>query len=625
MTILQAILKQLNWDIPVNDNFRAVSAAGAFGIRDSATTGLTLGYYGGVLDGVAYADGTHALTASTTRYVVAKRSDGVVSSSTGTTNWNNTTDYLRMGIAVVGSATITSWTDWREAFGVGGGGGGGAVSSVNGQTGSVVLVLDDIDDVDATAPADGDVLTFDVGTNTWIPVAPGGGGGSGTVTSVAASEGVETTSGSPITATGTIRTAVASNPQTGTTYTYVTGDRAKIVTHSNAAAIAATLPAAVSTFGAGWHMLVKNIGAGTLTITPTTSTINGSPTLVLTTGQWAWIVSDGSDYTALVYAPSGGGGGLTNFAESANSSAPNASIPVMLLAVSNGASDVDFALGVKGLGSILAALPDSTSNGGNKRGFNAVDLQLNRSAAADVASGNYSGIFSGRYNKAGGRSAVVAGGEGNSAAGDYAFAAGSYNTASGNNSVAVGDSNTASGTNATALGGSTNTANAPGATIVGGVQATVRGIGGMWAYSAGQFSANGDAQVGRYVSRVATSNATPAEATTNSGAISTNNAAILPNNSVFVFEGTVVAKVGTFGDRASYRVSGQISRGANAAATQIDGTPTVTTIAAIGGASAWVVAVSADTSNGGLKVTVTGSAATDIKWVADIRTVEVVG
>lgn len=87
------------------------------------------------------------------------------------------------------------------------------------------------------------------------------------------------------------------NAQTGTSYTYLTGDRAKLVTHSNANPIAGTLPQANSTtFSAGWYVLVHNKGAGTLTITPTTSTINGAATLVLETGQSVKIVSDGTNY-----------------------------------------------------------------------------------------------------------------------------------------------------------------------------------------------------------------------------------------------------------------------------------------------------------------------------------------
>jgi hypothetical protein len=137
MTILQTILAAVNWNLRVNENFKSVSPAASFGIKDSTTTGLTLGYYGGILNGVSYADGTHLLTASTTRYVVASKATGVVSSDTGTTNWADTTNYKRMGVAVVGASTITSWTDWREfssnASGAGTGDVVGPASSVSGR------------------------------------------------------------------------------------------------------------------------------------------------------------------------------------------------------------------------------------------------------------------------------------------------------------------------------------------------------------------------------------------------------------------------------------------------------------------------------------------------------------
>lgn len=87
------------------------------------------------------------------------------------------------------------------------------------------------------------------------------------------------------------------NAQTGTSYTIVSSDFEKLVTLSNASAIAVTLPQANSTtFKGGWKTMVKCIGAGTVTITPTTSTIDGNATLVLTTGESAMIFSDGTNY-----------------------------------------------------------------------------------------------------------------------------------------------------------------------------------------------------------------------------------------------------------------------------------------------------------------------------------------
>ena len=91
---------------------------------------------------------------------------------------------------------------------------------------------------------------------------------------------------------------VAVNAQVGTSYTVLASDRSKLVTLKNASAVAVTLPQAGTSFPAGWIAKFSNQGAGTVTITPTTSTINGNATLVLLTGQSADIVSDGTNYFA---------------------------------------------------------------------------------------------------------------------------------------------------------------------------------------------------------------------------------------------------------------------------------------------------------------------------------------
>lgn len=109
---------------------------------------------------------------------------------------------------------------------------------------------------------------------------------------------------------GALAPTTAINAQTGTSYTIsCTTDAAKLVTLSNASAIAVTLPQATSSCGAGFGFDVQDIGAGTATITPTTSTINGSSTLAIASGRGCSITSDGTNYqvsgcTALV---SGGG------------------------------------------------------------------------------------------------------------------------------------------------------------------------------------------------------------------------------------------------------------------------------------------------------------------------------
>lgn len=93
---------------------------------------------------------------------------------------------------------------------------------------------------------------------------------------------------------------VSVNAQTGTTYTVLGSDRSKLVTLKNATAIAVTLPQAGASFPSGWVASFSNQGVGAATITPTTSTINGVASIVLLSGQSVDIVSDGTNYYALV-------------------------------------------------------------------------------------------------------------------------------------------------------------------------------------------------------------------------------------------------------------------------------------------------------------------------------------
>lgn len=91
---------------------------------------------------------------------------------------------------------------------------------------------------------------------------------------------------------------------TGTTDTILSTDFSKMVTYSNASSIAVTLPQAGSgspaAFVSGFYFDVQNLGAGTVTITPTTSTINGAATLVLLSGQYTTIFSNGTNYVSFM-------------------------------------------------------------------------------------------------------------------------------------------------------------------------------------------------------------------------------------------------------------------------------------------------------------------------------------
>jgi hypothetical protein len=86
---------------------------------------------------------------------------------------------------------------------------------------------------------------------------------------------------------------------TGTTDTILATDMGKLVTYNNAGAVAVTLPQATTTgFGAFGRFHILNIGAGTVTVTPTTSTINGGATKAYAQNASGIISSDGTNYWA---------------------------------------------------------------------------------------------------------------------------------------------------------------------------------------------------------------------------------------------------------------------------------------------------------------------------------------
>lgn len=89
------------------------------------------------------------------------------------------------------------------------------------------------------------------------------------------------------------------NAQTGVTYAIAAGDRGKLVTFSNASPVAVSIAQATGSFAAGFFVEVENIGAGLVTITPATSTVEGAATVTLK--QWESIVltSAGGNYVCL--------------------------------------------------------------------------------------------------------------------------------------------------------------------------------------------------------------------------------------------------------------------------------------------------------------------------------------
>ena len=102
-------------EITANAMLDAVSPASLYGRRQSTSSGLTWGYYGGnvLINGVLtqIANGTLSLTASTTNYVQALPASGAVSSNTT----GFTAGSIPLYTVITGASTVTSYTDHRLA------------------------------------------------------------------------------------------------------------------------------------------------------------------------------------------------------------------------------------------------------------------------------------------------------------------------------------------------------------------------------------------------------------------------------------------------------------------------------------------------------------------------------
>jgi hypothetical protein len=105
---------------------------------------------------------------------------------------------------------------------------------------------------------------------------------------------------SPTTGATVASASITARNNTATTDTLVTGDCGTVVTENNASAVAVGIAQAGTTgFASGYYLTVKNKGAGLVTITPTTSTIDGASTLTLAQNASVDIYSDGTNYITL--------------------------------------------------------------------------------------------------------------------------------------------------------------------------------------------------------------------------------------------------------------------------------------------------------------------------------------
>ena len=376
-----------------------------------------------------------------------------------------------------------------------------------------------------------------------------------------------------------------------------------------------------------------------------------------------------SDGTSLLLDGSAvGGSALELYAENPSSPTAPSALGTNGIAIGDNAQALNFddalAIGSSSLANNIqtqAVGRDTSATGSRSSAFGRSATASNSWSTAV----GYGPTASGTSSLALGRSATATGDYSTAitnsyASGAAAFAAVITNStssygATGANSIAIGDRAKATSSNTLAAGSLTTSSGGDGSTALGylssatglasftaghnctasgkwsqalGYGATTQSISGKLAKANGYFSSAGDAQYGVLVLRKQTSDATPAalisEITPFVTTGNTTNQIILPNNSAYSFSGTIIARESATdgSDYASWEIKGALLRDANAASTVL-GNGIVNKLYATSGASAWAVALSADTTNGGLKVEVTGAAATNIRWVATVNTSEV--
>jgi hypothetical protein len=333
------------------------------------------------------------------------------------------------------------------------------------------------------------------------------------------------------------------------------------------------------------------------------------------------------------------GGGLTEFTEADNEAAPNAPIHVSSLTSNAGSPDADVAIVPKGAGAFLAAVPDNTTNGGNKRGFHAVDLQTTRLQSDRVASGNFSVISGGWDNKTSGSYSTVSGGYENNATSNYsAVLGGRGNDSTGDSAVSCGDNALASGLRSVAISGEAtgalaiaigdgNVADASRSTCIGGYRGDTKGRKGVFVIPAGYNSSYGDAQYQIQNVKKKTTDATQTtlHMETQVSSASVWNTFRLAVNQMHVIKGTCVAAKSDYSLVKAWDFTAVVKWENGTTAPVIVGTPNINVLMEETNSAAWDISLDIltySTTVASFVVNVTGQAGTTIDWLCTLHSTE---
>jgi len=416
------------------------------------------------------------------------------------------------------------------------------------------------------------------------------------------------TSGNVLTSNGTSWTSSAGGGGSSLTidnktaaYTIVTGDLGKVI-NCTSGTFTISLTAA-ATLGSGFNVTIWNTSATTtdvITIDPNgAETIDGSTTITLRLGEGTEIVSNGTNWIT------GNKKSMRYYAENATT---------LLRPVASGVPSI--AMGNGGYASGNGAI---AIGNGRVDGYSGA-TQIGAIAIGGGARGTGSyGVSIGQDSNALGNSSV---GLGTSATAttNYATAVGGISNASGSESTAVGTYSSATQADATAIGAYAN-ARQPYATSIGynAYNDTVKNkytFGSAWSST---FGGGDKAVAGKYILGASTTNATTTVLTTISGAVASTNQLTLPDKAVVCFTGQIVCRTsGTVS--SAWKIEGLIRRDTGVATTTL----IASTVTDISNVSGFTVALAADTTYGCLKISVTGAAATSLRWLSTVETTEVI-
>lgn len=440
-------------------------------------------------------------------------------------------------------------------------------------------------------------------------------------------------------------------------YTVVSGDLGTVI-NCTANTFTVSLTAA-ATIGAGfrcWVWNTSNTSSHVITIDPaSTETIDGATTLLIRRGEGFEILCDGTNWQTAgtkkqrLYSENAANNATRPVVSGSNACAfGNASQATATSSVAFGDGAIATGTSAVAIGtsrattqdSVAIAITDNTTTYGAKTNSSALAMGY-----LNTASGLYSLVIGGSSSTAGGQSSSVVGGSSGTASGTCSSVIGGTTNSASNSfsSVIGGANNSASAQYSSVIGGTSNSASGLHCAVVGSYGSNATGdhsaaIGGKYlsanvygkvAFGTGASLAavRGASQTGITTLVGESTDATPVVLTSSNTTGNTLNQLVLQNYSSMAVTGRIVAQrkgSESTTSTAMWTFNAVIRRGANAASTALVASVTPTLIAADADAAAWTIAVTADTTNGALAITVTGEAAKNIRWVCTLESTETI-